>query len=53
VQPLYKTAPLAARRDADLYEILALVDAIRVGRARERQRGLELLAERLLHARGD
>ncbi len=34
--PLYKTVPEAARRDPLLYERLALIDAIRDGRARER-----------------
>jgi hypothetical protein len=34
--PLYKTAPKAALRDPYLYEVLALIDAIRDGRARER-----------------
>ena len=47
-RPLYKTAPVAARRDSALYEVLALFDAIRGGRPRERQLGFELLAERLV-----
>ena len=34
--PLYKSAPVAAKNDAKLYQLLALVDAIRGGRARER-----------------
>ena len=34
--PLYKTVPAAARRDPKLYERLALIDALRDGRARER-----------------
>lgn len=34
--PLYKTVPKAAIRDPLLYKYLALVDAIRDGRARER-----------------
>ena len=34
--PLYKTVPEAAKLDSLLYERLALVDAIRDGRARER-----------------
>ena len=37
LEPLYKTVPIAARRDARLYEILALIDAIRDGRAREKR----------------
>lgn len=35
--PLYKSAPFAAKNDPKLYELLALVDAIRGGRARERE----------------
>lgn len=35
--PLYKSAPDAAMRNHQLYEWLALVDAIRGGRARERK----------------
>jgi hypothetical protein len=35
--PLYKNVPQAALRDPKLYELLALVDAIREGRARERE----------------
>lgn len=33
--PLYRSAPSAARNDSELYELLALVDALRGGRARE------------------
>ncbi len=35
--PLYKMAPVAALKDPLLYEELALIDAIRDGRARERK----------------
>ncbi|GAB1262167.1 hypothetical protein [Aurantivibrio plasticivorans] len=35
--PLYKSVPEAAKRDAVLYQLLALVDALRGGRARERE----------------
>lgn len=35
--PLYKLLPIAALRDPVLYEQLALIDAIRDGRARERR----------------
>jgi hypothetical protein len=35
--PLYKSVPQAAREDGKLYELLTLVDALRGGRARERQ----------------
>jgi hypothetical protein len=44
--PLYKRAPQAALRDSQLYELLALVDALRDGNARERD-----LAKRELSAR--
>lgn len=33
--PLYPTVPKAAKKDPELYELLALVDAIRIGKARE------------------
>ena len=45
--PLYKSAPEAARKDAQLYELLALVDAVRAGRARERRMAAEMLEARL------
>lgn len=45
--PLYPTAPLAARNDAQLYELLALFDALRGGSARERQIAQTLLNQRL------
>ena len=35
--PLYKSVPKAAGNDSELYMLLALVDAIRGGRARERE----------------
>ena len=35
--PLYPAIPQAARHDAELYEILALVDMLRIGSARERE----------------
>src|SRR6266852_4961065 len=37
LEPLYKSVPRAALRDSNLYQFLALVDAIRDGRARERK----------------
>lgn len=45
--PLYPSAPAAARRDPSLYEVLALFDALRAGRARERALAAELLGARL------
>jgi predicted nucleotidyltransferase len=53
--PLYKSAPGAAKRDPELYTLLALVDAIRGGRARERDIAIKELKKRLdvSSARGD
>jgi hypothetical protein len=45
--PLYKSAPQAARSDPVLYELLVLVDAIRGGRAREREIAAQELSTRL------
>jgi len=45
--PLYKTVPKAAAKDAKLYELLAIVDAIRDGRAREREIAVKELKARL------
>ena len=46
-QPLYKSAPFAAQGDAKLYELLALVDALRSGRVREQKAAIQLLKDRL------
>ncbi|UIN20801.1 hypothetical protein [Herbaspirillum frisingense] len=43
IQPLYKTVPMAVRHDATLYELLAVVDAIRIGQPRERNLAIKLL----------
>jgi hypothetical protein len=45
--PLYKSVPKAARKDMKLYELLALIDAIRDGRAREREIAIRELKVRL------
>jgi len=45
--PLYHLAPQAALFDEGLYEALVLVDAIRGGRAREREIAIKELKERL------
>lgn len=47
LQPLYESLPLAARDDKALYELLALLDALRIGQARERELAAGLLQERL------
>jgi hypothetical protein len=45
--PLYKSVPKAVTKDSVLYELLALVDAIRDGRARERDLAVKELTKRL------
>ncbi len=45
--PLYKSVPKAAREDRNLYELLVLVDAIRGGRARERNMAVKEIKQRL------
>ena len=47
IRPLYRSAPSAALNDPALHEWLALVDALRVGRARERQLAETELSRRL------
>lgn len=37
LQPLYPSVPRAAEKDSRLYEALALFDALRIGRSRERE----------------
>lgn len=37
LKPLYKSAPIAARNNPKMYEYLALVDALRDGRVREKE----------------
>ncbi len=49
LEPLYRTVPAAALRDPILHELLALVDALRDGRARERQLAEQELRARLQH----
>ncbi|MGP1679268.1 MAG: hypothetical protein ACTS6J_19205 [Burkholderiales bacterium] len=48
--PLYPSVPAAALQDSRLYELLALVDAIRDGRARERNLATKELTSRLTMA---
>ena len=47
IQPLAPQAVEVARRDPEMHELLALVDAIRAGRARERALAGQDLAQRL------
>ncbi len=45
--PLYKSVPMAAVEDPELYELLCLVDAIRSGKTREQRLAAEILQNRL------
>ena len=47
IEPLHPSAPKAARKDGRLYEILALIDALREGRNRERLIAREELLKRI------
>jgi len=47
LKPLYRSVPRATHDDEGLRELLALVDAIRAGRARERRLAEKILTERL------
>jgi len=48
IEPLYPTIVQAVENDSLLYEMLALVDAIRVGKAREVNLAVDKLRQRLL-----
>lgn len=45
--PLYPSIPSIAERDPALYDVLTLIDAVRIGAARERELALNLIAQRL------
>ena len=47
VEPLYPSVTHAVKLDSKLYELLALVDAMRIGRARERQIAEKEIKKRL------
>jgi hypothetical protein len=47
LEPLYPSVVDASRRDPALYECMALVDALRVGRARERNLAIDLLTKKV------
>lgn len=49
--PLAPSAPQAVLRDERLYHVLALIDALRIGRPREQKLAIQLLKETLAHAR--
>jgi len=49
VEPLYPSVPDAALLDEELYELLVLVDTLRLGRAREIEIAKEELEKRFIH----
>jgi DNA-binding Lrp family transcriptional regulator len=49
ITPLYPSVIEAVKRDDTLYELLALVDAIRVGKAREKEIAIKELRNRIAH----
>jgi biotin operon repressor len=51
ITPLYRNLPAAALNDSKLHEMLALSDALRVGKAREKQLAIDLLHERFAHGK--
>jgi hypothetical protein len=50
ITPLYERAAELVKKCPSVYELLTLVDAIRIGRARERATALEKLRQRLAYA---
>jgi DNA-binding Lrp family transcriptional regulator len=50
IEPLYISVTSAIKKDQALYELLALVDTLRIGRARERRLAEEEIKHRLSHA---
>jgi DNA-binding Lrp family transcriptional regulator len=50
IEPLYNTVVEASIRDKELYELLTMVDAIRVGRTREKEIAKNELHNRILNA---
>ena len=50
LSPLYRTAPQAALADPALHRLLALLDALRAGRARERSLAAKLMETELMRS---
>ena len=49
IEPLYPSVPEAVQRDEELYELLVIVDALRMGRAREKEIAINELNKRFEH----
>jgi hypothetical protein len=50
LSPIYASVPKIARRDAKMHEWLALIDALRIGQARERRLAQDIIKNRLSDA---
>lgn len=50
IEPLHPKLPEACLKDEKLYELMALTDAIRAGKTRERYLAVELIKERIENA---
>jgi hypothetical protein len=50
LSPIYENVPRIARKDADMYEWLALIDALRIGQAREHRLAQDIIKQRLAEA---
>ena len=49
ITPLYPSVPFACKTDSELYQYLALIDSLRIGRARERKLAEEIFIKKLLN----
>lgn len=47
IEPLHPKVPEACLKDSEFYEYMALCDALRVGRAREKNQAIEILRKKL------
>ncbi|MBU2554100.1 MAG: hypothetical protein KKF98_06530 [Bacteroidetes bacterium] len=50
IEPLHPNTPEACLRDSKYYELMALTDAIRIGKAREQNLAFEMIKERIEYA---
>ena len=50
IEPLHPNLPAACLKDSKFYELVALTDAIRVGKVRERKMAIEMIKERMGNA---
>lgn len=47
IEPLYNTVPQAVKEDNELYQLLVIVDTLRMGRVRERELAISELNKRI------